>query len=299
MVLPLYATLQKIDQSLLEAAADLGCPRWKAFWTVTLPLSLPGVAAGVLLCFIPIVGEFVIPDLLGGSDTMMIGQTLWTEFFSNKDWPIASAIAIVLLCLLVVPIAVFENLRTRGPRGAIAMRRGLSLFNLTSLALGLAFLYLPIAILVIYSFNESRLVAVWGGWSIRWYAELLEDRAMIEAARMSLLIAVVVRGGGDRARHLGGAGACPVWTFSRPDDVFGDDLCAARHARGHYRPVAAAVVRRGRRRPRLLDSHDRAHDADDVLRHGHRAIAASGTADRSLEEAAMDLGCPPLRTFSR
>ena len=97
MVLPLYATLEKMDETLLEAAADLGCPPWKTFWLVTLPLSLPGVVAGALLCFIPIVGEFVIPDLLGGSDTLMIGQTLWTEFFANRDWPVASAVAVVLL----------------------------------------------------------------------------------------------------------------------------------------------------------------------------------------------------------
>ncbi|MGC1779929.1 MAG: ABC transporter permease subunit, partial [Xanthobacteraceae bacterium] len=87
MVLPLYATLEKLDEQLLEAAADLGCPRWKRFWLVTLPLSAPGVIAGSLLCFIPAVGEFVIPDLLGGSHTAMIGQTIWTEFFANKDWP--------------------------------------------------------------------------------------------------------------------------------------------------------------------------------------------------------------------
>ena len=113
MVLPLYATLQKLDDTLLEAAADLGCPRWKAFFLVTLPLSLPGLAAGALLCFIPIVGEFVIPDLLGGSQTAMIGQTLWTEFFANKDWPVASAIAVVLLAVIVVPIAFFESLQAR------------------------------------------------------------------------------------------------------------------------------------------------------------------------------------------
>jgi len=113
MVLPLYATLQKLDPTLLEAAADLGARRWKAFWSITLPLSLPGAAAGALLCFIPIVGEFVVPDLLGGSETMMIGQTLWLEFFANRDWPIASAIAVVLLCLLVGPIALFDNLRAR------------------------------------------------------------------------------------------------------------------------------------------------------------------------------------------
>jgi len=113
MVLPLYATLEKMDDTLLEAAADLGAPRWKAFWQVTVPLSLPGIGAGVLLCFIPITGEFVIPDLLGGSDTLMIGQTLWTEFFSNKDWPVASAIAVVLLLLLVGPIAIYQNLQMK------------------------------------------------------------------------------------------------------------------------------------------------------------------------------------------
>jgi putrescine transport system permease protein len=109
MVLPLYATLEKLDDTLLEAAADLGCPRWKIFWLVTLPLSSSGVLTGVLLCFIPIVGEFVIPDLLGGSRSPMIGQTIWMEFFGNKDWPAASAIAVVLVCLLVAPIVVYQN----------------------------------------------------------------------------------------------------------------------------------------------------------------------------------------------
>jgi putrescine transport system permease protein len=113
MVLPLYAALEKIDASLLEAAADLGCPRARAFWRVTLPLSWPGIAAGALLCFIPITGEFVIPDLLGGSRTLMIGQTLWTEFFANRDWPVASAIAVALLVLLLIPILVYERLQKR------------------------------------------------------------------------------------------------------------------------------------------------------------------------------------------
>ncbi|HEY2530055.1 MAG TPA: ABC transporter permease subunit [Xanthobacteraceae bacterium] len=116
MVLPLYATLERLDQSLLEAAADLGCPRWRAFWLVTLPLSAPGVLAGTLLCFIPIVGEFVIPDLLGGSQTPMIGQTIWMEFFGNKDWPTASAVAIILVCLLVAPIVFFQHQAMRGQR---------------------------------------------------------------------------------------------------------------------------------------------------------------------------------------
>ncbi len=109
MVLPLYASLEKIDKSLIEAAADLGCPRWRIFWLITLPLSGAGMVAGALLCFIPIVGEFVIPDLLGGSSEPMIGQTIWMEFFGNKDWPAASAVAVVLLCLLVTPIVVYQS----------------------------------------------------------------------------------------------------------------------------------------------------------------------------------------------
>jgi putrescine transport system permease protein len=113
MVLPLYAALEKMDESLLEAAADLGCPRWKTFWLVTLPLSRPGIVAGVLLCFIPIVGEFVAPDLLGGSQRQMIGQTLWTEFFANRDWPAASSVAVVLLLLLVVPIVAYQHQQAR------------------------------------------------------------------------------------------------------------------------------------------------------------------------------------------
>ena len=117
MVLPLYAALEKLDQSLLEAAADLGCPRWRTFWMITLPLSAPGVVAGSLLCFIPIVGEFVIPDLLGGSQTAMIGQAIWSEFFANKDWPTAAAVAVVLVCLLVTPIVVFQHQAMRAMEG--------------------------------------------------------------------------------------------------------------------------------------------------------------------------------------
>jgi putrescine transport system permease protein len=117
MVLPLYASLEKLDQTLLEAAADLGCPAWKAFWLITVPLSAPGVIAGVLLCFIPIVGEFVIPDLLGGSQALMIGQTLWTEFFSNKDWPAASAVAVALLAILLIPITLYQVSQMRALEG--------------------------------------------------------------------------------------------------------------------------------------------------------------------------------------
>ncbi|HEX7945338.1 MAG TPA: ABC transporter permease subunit [Phenylobacterium sp.] len=109
MVLPLYAVLDRQDESLIEAAQDLGATPLTAFWRVTFPLSLPGAAAGALLCFIPMAGEFVIPDLLGGSETLMLGKVIWTEFFANRDWPAASAVAIVLLATLAIPILLFER----------------------------------------------------------------------------------------------------------------------------------------------------------------------------------------------
>lgn len=113
MILPLYATLEKMDLTLLEAASDLGCRPWKAFLSITLPLSLPGIVAGGLLVFIPAVGEFVIPELLGGPETLMIGNVLWNEFFNNRDWPIASSVAIAMLVLLVAPIMIFQRIQGR------------------------------------------------------------------------------------------------------------------------------------------------------------------------------------------
>ena len=118
MILPIYAALERIDPSYLEAAEDLGCSRWAAFWRVTAPLSLPGVFAGCLLVFIPAVGEFIIPDLLGGSQTLMIGKTLWVEFFSNRDWPLAASVAVLLLLALVGPILLFQRVEEGRARRA-------------------------------------------------------------------------------------------------------------------------------------------------------------------------------------
>lgn len=109
MVLPIYSTLEKMDASLLEAAEDLGCTRTSSFWLVTVPLSRPGMIAGCFLVFIPALGEFVIPSLLGGSQTLMIGKVLWEEFFNNRDWPVASAVAVILLLLLIIPIILFQR----------------------------------------------------------------------------------------------------------------------------------------------------------------------------------------------
>jgi len=109
MILPLYANLAKMDLRLLEAAADLGATPWTTFWKITVPLSKAGIIAGSMLVFIPCVGEFVIPELLGGPETLMIGRVLWDEFFSNNDWPMASGVAVVMILLIIVPLAIFNK----------------------------------------------------------------------------------------------------------------------------------------------------------------------------------------------
>jgi putrescine transport system permease protein len=113
MVLPLYATLEKLDWSLEEAARDLGATRLRAFWRVTFPQTLRGLIVGILLVFVPALGEFIIPDLLGGSDTLMIGKVMWSEFFGNRDWPMAAALAMLLLCLLAIPLVILRMLEDR------------------------------------------------------------------------------------------------------------------------------------------------------------------------------------------
>ena len=109
MILPLYGNLAKMDLRLLEAAADLGATPWTAFWKITVPLSKAGIIAGSMLVFIPCVGEFVIPELLGGPETLMIGRVLWDEFLANNDWPMASTVAVVMVLLVIVPIAIFSK----------------------------------------------------------------------------------------------------------------------------------------------------------------------------------------------
>ncbi|MEM1163691.1 MAG: ABC transporter permease subunit [Pseudomonadota bacterium] len=117
MILPIYAALDRLDASLIEAAEDLGCSRMQAFWLVTIPLSKNGIIAGCFLVFIPALGEFVIPSLLGGSQTLMIGKVLWEEFFNNRDWPVASAVAVILLLILIIPIVLFQRNQQREAEG--------------------------------------------------------------------------------------------------------------------------------------------------------------------------------------
>ncbi|MDH0745673.1 ABC transporter permease subunit [Pseudomonas sp. GD03842] len=117
MILPLYANLVKHDPSLLEAASDLGSSTFNSFWKITVPLSKNGIIAGCMLVFIPVVGEFVIPELLGGPETLMIGKVLWQEFFNNRDWPVASSLAVVMLLILIVPIILFNRSQAKELEG--------------------------------------------------------------------------------------------------------------------------------------------------------------------------------------
>ncbi|NOT89851.1 MAG: ABC transporter permease subunit [Lysobacter sp.] len=120
MVLPLYSNLLKFDHRLLEAAYDLGAKPWKAFLKITLPMSRSGIIAGCMLVMIPAIGEFVIPEMLGGPDTLMIGRVLWSEFFNNRDWPVASAVAIVMLVMLLIPILIFNRVQQKELEGRLA-----------------------------------------------------------------------------------------------------------------------------------------------------------------------------------
>ena len=227
----------------------------------------------------------------------MIGQTLWTEFFGNKDWPVASALAIVLLGVLLVPIMIYQRMQIK-TLGAQPMIRAQP--PRLQHRLGRARACVPLSadrdpghLLV------QRFAARWRSGAagrLRWYRELLHDSAMLEAAWVSLRIALLSATAATILGTLAAFALVRVGRFRGRLLFSALDLCAAGHAGGHHRAFAAAAVRRGRIRSRLLDHGDRAYDADDVLRHDRGAGAAS-IFDRSLEEAAMDLGCPPFRTF--
>ncbi len=195
MILPLFTVLDKLDDSLLEVSRDLGASAFRTFVSITLPLSLPGIYAGCLLAFIPMVGEFVIPDLLGGNDTALIGRTLWTEFFNNQDWPLAAAIAVGMLVILIIPIMALQKAQARADirqaQTGLAGGRRWSAFNMAAIGIGLGFIYLPIALVMVFSFNESRLVTVWAGFSLKWYELLFQNTQLLQSAWLSLKLAFV------------------------------------------------------------------------------------------------------------
>ncbi len=195
MILPLYSVLDKMDDTLIEASRDLGASALRTFFSITLPLSLPGVYAGCLLAFIPVVGEFVIPDLLGGNDSALIGKTLWTEFFNNQDWPLSSAIAVGMLAMLAAPIYLLQRAQAKADVKSTSSggqtERQWSVFTLAPFIVGLAFIYLPILLVVIFSFNESRLVTIWAGFSLKWYRLLFDNTQLLASAWLSFRLAFV------------------------------------------------------------------------------------------------------------
>ncbi len=303
MVLPIYTALIRIDYSLVEAALDLGARPLKTFFTVIVPLTKGGIIAGSMLVFIPAVGEFVIPELLGGPDSIMIGRVLWQEFFNNRDWPVASAVAIVMLLLLIMPIMWFHKHQQKARRtrmNNLPVVR--SPWRIVILLLGFTFLYAPMLMLVIYSFNSSKLVTVWAGWSTRWYGELLRDDAMMSAVALSLTIAACAA---TAAAILGTIAAVVLVRFGRfrgsngfafmitaplvmPDVITGLSLLllfvALAHAIGW--PADRGMLT-------IWLAHVTFCTA-------YVAVVISSRLrelDRSIEEAAMDLGATPLKVF--
>ena len=235
MVLPLYAALEKLDPALARGGGRSRLPPAPAFWRVTLPLSLPGIIAGALLVFIPMCGEFVIPDLLGGPDTLMIGKVLWDEFFTNRDWPLASAVAVAMLVLLVAADgAAAQRYLTGG--AADMINRRVPPFLARMLTLGFVFLYGPIVSVIVYSFNASRLVTVWAGFSTRWYGELLQNEPDQERRAASASRSRSLRR--DRRadpRHARRLRAVALSPLPRPHPVRRAGDRAAGDARSHHR----------------------------------------------------------------
>lgn len=300
MVLPLYATLDKLDDTLLEAARDLGASAFKSFASITIPLSLPGILAGCLLVFIPIVGEFVIPDLLGGTGTTMIGKTLWTEFFNNQDWPISAAIAVGMLIVLIIPIVILQRVQAanavnQGSSTSQTMRR-LSLTNMASVAIGLLFIYLPILLVIIFSFNNSRLVTVWGGFSLKWYGTLFRNTQLLDSAFLSFKLACM---SASAATILGVLAAL---TIVRAQKFFGKNLFGFLVLAPIIIPemiigLAFLLFFVAIGFPRGLFTLFLAHATFGMCFVTITVQARLSSFDRSLEEAAFDLGSTNWQTF--
>ncbi len=303
MVLPIYTALTRIDYSLVEASLDLGARPLKTFFSIIVPLTKGGIIAGSMLVFIPAVGEFVIPELLGGPDSIMIGRVLWQEFFNNRDWPVASAVAIIMLLLLIVPIMWFHKHQKKvwGARmNNLPVVR--SPWRILILVLGFTFLYAPMLMLVIYSFNSSKLVTVWAGWSTRWYGELFRDTAMMSAVGLSLTIAacaatmavvlgtiaavVMVRFG--RFRGANGFAFMITAPLVMPDVITGLSLLLLFVALGH------AI---GWPSDRGMLTIWLAHVTFCTAYVAVVIASRLRELDRSIEEAAMDLGAAPLKVF--
>ncbi len=298
MILPLFTVLDKLDDSLLEASRDLGASTWRTFRSITLPLSLPGIYAGCLLAFIPMVGEFVIPDLLGGNDTALIGKTLWTEFFNNQDWPLASAIAIGMLLLLLLPIAALQRAQTRADvrQGGSAAGRIFTGFHRAAVATGLSFIYLPIILVVIFSFNDSRLVTVWAGFSLKWYGLLFQNTQLLQSALLSFKLALLSATAATALGVLAALTIARVRTF-RGKTLFGFLVLAPIIIPEMVIGLAFLLLFVAIGLQRGFFTLFLAHTTFGLCFVATTVQARLSGFDTSLEEASSDLGASGLQTF--
>ena len=200
MVLPIYVSLEKLDLRLLEASADLGATPWRSFLQVTLPLSLPGVATGSMLVFILLMGEFIIPALLGGGKVFFIGNALVDLFLQSRNWPFGAAVSVALVVVMLVTVVVYMRFvlgRSGGaPRGA-GLRGGMRVYA----SLIYLFLYAPIALIVVYSFNAGRYAMDWQGFSTEWYLKACSNRFAMQALWTSVEVALWTARARHRHRH--------------------------------------------------------------------------------------------------
>lgn len=302
MILPLYSVLDKMDDTLVEASRDLGASAMRTFLSITLPLSLPGIYAGCLLAFIPMVGEFVIPDLLGGNDSALIGKTLWTEFFNNQDWPLSSAIAVGMLAVLAIPIYLLQkaqakaDVKSSSPGGQGG--RQWSLFSIAAVILGLVFIYLPILLVMAFSFNDNRLVTVWSGFSLKWYRLLFDNAQMLSSAGLSFRLAFV---SATAAAILGVLAALTLvrGRAMRGHSLFGFMVLAPIIIPEMVIGLAFLLLFVAIGLPRGFFTLFLAHATFGMCFVAATVQARLSGFDTSLEEASRDLGANPRQTFWR
>lgn len=302
MILPLYSVLDKMDDTLVEASRDLGASALRTFLSITLPLSLPGIYAGCLLAFIPMVGEFVIPDLLGGNDSALIGKTLWTEFFNNQDWPLSSAIAVGMLIVLAVPIFLLQKAQARADVKSSSSggqgERQWSAFTMGPVLLGLTFIYLPILLVVVFSFNDSRLVTIWAGFSLKWYGLLFDNAQLLSSVWLSLKLAVV---SASAATILGVLAALTLvrGRAMRGYRLFGFMVLAPIIIPEMVIGLAFLLLFVAIGLPRGFFTLFLAHATFGMCFVAATVQARLSGFDTSLEEASRDLGASPWQTFWR
>jgi putrescine transport system permease protein len=302
MILPLFTVLDKMDDSLLEASRDLGASTLRTFVSITLPLSLPGIYAGCLIAFIPMVGEFVIPDLLGGNDTALIGKTLWTEFFNNQDWPLAAAIAVGMLLVLILPIAALQKAQSRSDVRQVtagsAGGRKFTTFNKAAVWLGLGFIYLPILLVVVFSFNESRLVTVWAGFSLKWYGVLFHNTQLLQSALLSFKLGVLSATAATVLGVLAALTLIRVKAF-RGKNLFGFLMLAPIIIPEMVIGLAFLLLFVAVDLPRGFFTLFLAHTTIGLCFVAATVQARLSGFDTTLEEASADLGASKLQTFWR